>query len=464
MQRERLTPARIARFSCPSDKDQDFLWDTEAQRLAVRATRAGAKTFIFEKKLNRDNIRKRIGDVAAWLLNSVWEGKGDDRREVQRGAREEANRLEALVDQGIDPRTEDAERAAAVHTQQAESARRDALFSETWAAYVEARRATWGTRHLADHQNFARLGGTKWKRGERKTNAGPLASLMPRPLRELDLERLKGWLREETAKRGTQARLAFGALRAFVNWCNDTPEYRGIVDPAIFDNGAVRALLPRKGAKRDCLQREQLRPWFDAVRRLDNPTASAYLQILLLTGARREELAALEWANVNFRWQSLTIRDKVEGERTIPLTPYAATLLRDLQRRNVRPLRLPAGEKWEPSPWAFASPAAASGRIADPRLPHNRALRAASIDGLTLHGLRRSFGTLAEWVECPAGVVAQIMGHKPSATAEKHYRQRPLDLLRLWHVRIEAWMLAEAGIEVPKGDSEQAPAREVAAA
>ena len=78
MQRERLTPARIARFTCPPDKDQDFLWDTEAQRLAVRATRAGAKTFVFEKKLNRDNIRKRIGDVAAWLLNSVWEGKGDD--------------------------------------------------------------------------------------------------------------------------------------------------------------------------------------------------------------------------------------------------------------------------------------------------------------------------------------------------------------------------------------------------
>jgi len=461
MQRERLTPARIARFTCAPDQLQDFLWDTEAQRLAVRVTRAGAKTFVFEKKLNRDTIRKRIGDVATWPLNSVWEGKGDVRREIQRGAREEANRLESLVDQGIDPRAEDAERAAAVQTQQAEFTRRDVLFSAAWAAYVEARRASWGARHLADHQNFVRLGGAKWKRGERKTNAGPLAPLMPRPLGELDAERLKLWLRDETAKRSTQARLAFGALRAFVNWCADTPDYRGIVDLTMFDSGIVRALLPRKGAKRDCLQREQLRPWFDAVRQLDNPTASAYLQILLLTGARREELAALEWANVSFRWQSLTIRDKVEGERTIPLTPYAAALLRDLQRRNVRPLRLPAGEKWEPSPWAFASPAAASGRIVDPRLPHNRALRTAGIEGLTLHGLRRSFGTLAEWVECPAGVVAQLMGHKPSATAEKHYRQRPLDLLRLWHGRIEAWILSEAGI-VFTPTQEQVPALEMA--
>jgi integrase len=74
-----------------------------------------------------------------------------------------------------------------------------------------------------------------------------------------------------------------------------------------------------------------------------------------------------------------------------------------------------------------------------------------AIEALTLHGLRRSFGTLAEWVECPAGVTAQLMGHKPSAIAEKHYRQRPLDLLRQWHVKIEAWVLEQAGITFTPG-------------
>ncbi|MBK7815309.1 MAG: integrase [Rhodocyclaceae bacterium] len=73
---------------------------------------------------------------------------------------------------------------------------------------------------------------------------------------------------------------------------------------------------------------------------------------------------------------------------------------------------------------------------------------------LSLHGLRRSFGTLAEWVEAPTGVVAQIMGHKPSAIAEKHYRSRPLDLLRLWHSRIEAFMLEQAGIPQPEEAAE----------
>jgi len=82
-----------------------------------------------------------------------------------------------------------------------------------------------------------------------------------------------------------------------------------------------------------------------------------------------------------------------------------------------------------------------------PHKPHERACRVAAIDGLTLHGLRRSFRSLTEWLEIPAGVVAQLMGHKPSATAEKHYTVRPLDLLRVHHERIERWILEQAGAE-----------------
>jgi intergrase/recombinase len=47
----------------------------------------------------------------------------------------------------------------------------------------------------------------------------------------------------------------------------------------------------------------------------------------------------------------------------------------------------------------------------------------------------------------PMGVVAQIAGHKPSATVEKHYKHRPLELLEAWHSKYEAWILKEAGIE-----------------
>ncbi|MGF6813616.1 integrase [Paraburkholderia atlantica] len=79
----------------------------------------------------------------------------------------------------------------------------------------------------------------------------------------------------------------------------------------------------------------------------------------------------------------------------------------------------------------------------------------AGLPHLTIHDLRRSFGTLSEWVECPVGIVAQIQGHAASALAEKHYRRRPVDLLRVWHTKIEAWMLEQAGIDFKPEDEKQ---------
>ena len=174
------------------------------------------------------------------------------------------------------------------------------------------------------------------------------------------------------------------------------------------------------------------------MRKIPNPVISAYLQALLLTGARREELAGLQWQDVDFQWQSLTIRDKVDGERTIPLTPFVAVLLAGLPRRNQ---------------WVFSSPKAESARLQEPAIAHRRAVAAAGLPVLTLHGLRRSFGTLCEWVEMPVGISAQIMGHKPSATAEKHYRQRPLDLQRMWHSKAAGWILEQAGIAFDAGQA-----------
>jgi integrase len=192
----------------------------------------------------------------------------------------------------------------------------------------------------------------------------------------------------------------------------------------------ARESLGRPGVKADVLQREQLPAWFTAVKGIHNPVVAAYCQTVLLTGARPGEVLEMQWADLNTRWKGLTIRDKVEGERTIPLTPYVAQLLAALPRRNQ---------------WVFSGIRADV--VAAPNELHARACATAGLEGLTLHGLRRSFKSLTEWLEVPAGVVAQLMGHKPSATAERHYTVRPLDLLRVHHERIEAWMLEQAGIQ-----------------
>ena len=86
-------------------------------------------------------------------------------------------------------------------------------------------------------------------------------------------------------------------------------------------------------------------------------------------------------------------------------------------------------------------------RVAHEGREIRRAHRGRGRERPTSHRLRRSFARETEWLENPAGVVAQIQGHKPSATAEKHDKRRPSDLLRLHHERIEAWILEHAGIE-----------------
>jgi integrase len=97
---------------------------------------------------------------------------------------------------------------------------------------------------------------------------------------------------------------------------------------------AAREILGKSQKKNDALQREHLPVWFAAVKQIGNPVLSAYLQAVLLTGARTNELTGLRWADVDFQWGSMTIRDKVEGECTIPLPPYLSQLLNTLPRRN----------------------------------------------------------------------------------------------------------------------------------
>ena len=160
---------------------------------------------------------------------------------------------------------------------------------------------------------------------------------------------------------------------------------------------------------------------------------------MLLTGARKEELAGLTWANVDFQWRKLTIADKVEQTRTIPLTPYLAQVLAGLPRLNA---------------FVFAS-ASKAGRISDARSNHHKAMEHAGIEVLTIHGLRRSFSLLGEAAGAPAGAIAQVMGHKPSATAEG-YRPRSVDALRPFLERIEAYILERAGVTF---DAEAAPGK-----
>lgn len=468
MSKANLTAGRVEGHKCQDGCAQSFLWDTQVSGLAVRATPSGRKTYVLQARYGGKAIRVSIGDTKTWAIEESRDKNGEL---IMPGARQEARRLQSLIDQGLDPRIQKKERIA-----KAEARRNAEINAETpalaaWLVYVESRKLKWSANHLADHENVAKEGGKKRTRGRRPgesefTQPGALRGLLMLPLSCIDADTVRTWLEDEATRRPTHARLAFGLLRAFINWCCDNKDYRQHAHSDACTARIAKDKLPKKAAKDDCLQREQLKIWFKKVSEIGNPVISTYLQVALLTGARREEIAGLRWTDIDFKWLTIRMHDKVDGERTIPLTPYVAILLKELKRINDTPppkQRILNGKTidvdlstWRPPHWVFASKTAASGRLQEPRIQHTKACATAGIAGLTIHGLRRSFGTLAEWVECPAGIVAQIQGHKPSATAEKHYRVRPIDLLRMWHTKIEAWILEQAGLELaPKLNLQQ---------
>jgi integrase len=414
-----FTAPKIKALECQKGKSQTIYWDTRTPRLGVRITPTGNKAFIFQTWFNGTNLRTTIGDVDIWSIDK---------------AQAEARRLKVLIDQGIDPRIEKAKSQAKSKASRLKGIKGLIV----WEEYIKARQHQWGDRHKADHIDMVRKGGQKitrgLKKGQPKTKQkGILLDLLSLPINEITKEKILPWLKKEVKARPARARLALSALRAFLTWVGDQNDYKALVDTTACDR--LTKELPPKQAKDDCLQKEQLKTWFRGVRKINNPVISAYLQVLLLTGARRNELATLEWADVDTQWHTARIRDKVEGNRTIPLTPYVELLINNLKRENK---------------FVFSSLTAQSGRLTEPRKAHQVIIEEAGIPNLSIHGLRRSFGTLAEWVECPAGISAQIMGHKPSAIAEKHYRRRPIDLLRAWHTKIEKFILDEAGIPQPK--------------
>lgn len=417
-----LTPERIRKANLPKGKTQSFLRDTTVKGLGVRITKA-AKVFIVQGRLKGGKatgpIRIKLGAVDSITL------------EV---ARAEARQIMVQLSKGIDPRNERKRRADSEAEQRQELKRQDVTLGEAWPIYMEERQTNWSTKYFSDHERIISPGGEEKKRGKGLTVAGPLASIAALPLSRVTASTIKKWLETEQPARPTETRRAFEMLRTFLNWCDGDDRYKGLAAPEACSAKVKKDNLAKKNSRDDALQKEQLEPWFNAVLQYENRIISAYIQMLLLTGARREELLALRWEDVDFKWKKVHITGKGAVPRDIPLTPYAASLLAPLPRRNE---------------WVFSSPRGKEGRLQSPTKAFQKMMSRAEINDITLHGLRRSFSTLSEWLETPVGIVYQIQGHKPSATAEKHYKKRPIDLLRQWHTKIESWILEQAGIDKP---------------
>ena len=410
-------------------------WDETAPGLGLKIMPSGKRIYIFQQRGAAGLVRRVLGEVTKYRPGEV---KDSEIGWTLDRARAEARRLSNEVHNGVKPPTlkEKAETAQA----EIEAREREGItVQKIWDRYMEHHKDFWSERHYKDHEYLSTV-------SDKTGKVGVLVPLLKMHAADMSAAVLAKWSEDakKTKKispqnrgRHTDVIKGFIRFRAFWRWAHGRPEEFGeLASPTIFNNSDFRKTIPESRVRSDVLQKSQLEAWFGAVRKLSNPVISAYLQALLITGARRSELGELKWSDVDTTWKSMHIKDKVNQEegRTIPLTPYVEHLISALPRRNE---------------WVFSTPnkSSSTGRLAEPRIAHRRALEAAGLPrDLTLHGLRRSMISLSEWIEAPSGVIAQICGHAPSAVQERHYKARSLDLLSLWHGKLETWILEQAKV------------------
>lgn len=135
----------------------------------------------------------------------------------------------------------------------------------------------------------------------------------------------------------------------------------------------------------------------------DNPYLKAIILLGLDSGLRRGEILTLDWKDIDFAADSITIlgtHTKTQRERPVPMTTRTKAELQSLPNFGTSGKVFPFND-FKRS-WATA-------------------VRIARIDGLHFHDLRRTFVTRLQSGGVSIGIAAELAGHSRLETTQKHY-------------------------------------------
>jgi integrase len=316
MARIRLTAGRIREFSCPSGSAQSFLWDSEAPGLAVRATPpgkrnpAGTKAYIFQGKLIGKDIRITIGDVRAWDIDS---------------AQAEARRLSTLLDQGVDPRNDKAEKL--------DGLRRDAdkatlTFAAALQEYVQLKRRAVDNLPLKERtkSDYLKMVAAAKTRSNGTVSAeGSLHILADRPIHTIGAEEIRSAYNLVLQRGERQAAYAMQVLRAVFNWHGiKVPSNPFSKDVA----GRNRIIIPQAKSGGKPIPAERIGAWWKAVNQARSARSRDYFKFLVLTGMRVTEPKTVRVADCDLVSGRLVVRDtKNRKDHTVLLSRQAAEIV-----------------------------------------------------------------------------------------------------------------------------------------
>lgn len=353
-----LTQKCIAEIPIPI-KNHTLVYDTRQTGLCVLVTPAGHKTFYVYKWFNGRPRKFKLGTCQEITIDQ---------------ARRAAAEAVAKYAQGVDP---EAERR---------SAREETTLGDVWNDWLEKwakpRKRTW-------KQDICR-----WE--------ARLKKYQNRRLSEFDTGYLAGIHTRVGKDTPYEANRLMALLSTLFSYAASNMGYTGI-NPC----RAVRR-FPEVSRER-FIQPSELPGFFAALEATPDPMLKDFFWLLLLTGARRSNVQAMQWSDINLAdgvWTIQAKNSKNKKTMTIYLSADAITVLK--RRRNMVS---------EDVPWVFPSFGEA-GHLVEPKKAWAALLERAGIENLHLHDLRRTLGSWQAAIGASTSIIGRSLGHQsPAATA-----------------------------------------------
>jgi integrase len=361
-----------------------FLWDSDLSGFGLKVTPAGRKSYVCQYRLGggRRGIVKRytIGSHGSpWTVEQ---------------ARGEARRLLGLAATGTDP--------AAVRRDE----RAAATIAELCDLYLAEGCATKKPSTLATD------------RGRIERHIKPL--LGSRKVRTLTRAHVQRFLQDvatgktaidvKTGRRGRAivkggkgtATRTVGLLGGILTFAVDS----GIVKENVARG--VRRFPDRKSER--FLSEKELSDLGHALRAAEasgrNQHALAIIKLLVFTGARRGEIASLQWREVDFDMGVLRLPDSKTGQKLILLNPPAAAVLADTARIGNSRFVFPGTH--------------GEGHFVGVSKVWRKVRDAAALPTLRLHDLRHSFASVAVAGGASLPIIGALLGHSDPATTQRY--------------------------------------------
>jgi integrase len=399
----KLTARAIVRLPAPDpSRKQKLHWDTELRGFGVLCSgTTNAKTYIVQRDLPGGRTRR----VAIAPVNVI----------DLDAARERAQLMLADFYRGIDPKA---------------GRRADFTLRSGLAAYVKAR---------AD----LRPGSV---RGYRDSIEKQLTAWLDFPLRNITREMVEDRLRaiaQEVAARGhhsghAAANSAMRALRLVYNFAADRAPPSNPMPPCPVK---LKKLWLPVAARTRAVSAADLPRFYEGVCKLPSAVARDYLLLILFTGFRRNEAAALTWEEVDFTARVIRLpaaRAKAGRKLDLPMTDIVHDLL--VARRAIGDAK-----------WVFPANSK-SGHLEEPKFPLQLIADATGVR-VSVHDLRRTFITVAESTDMSVLALKALVNHSLGKDVTEGYIQMTAERVRAPTQRVADRLKELIGIEPPQGEN-----------